>query len=502
MMQKKNRYLTFILLTTCLLACSEFEFPEVIDDPISGDVDFSNIVFLGGSRFAELEDGALSARGHQFSIPNLFLKELGFVDETEIITPFVNSENGYNIYEDQTTLTAGSYSVFFPTDDTLFFKREVRLGTQLSYANADNESLNSYSFPQSGILDITETSRGTNPYISGFFGNSNALLDRVAAANPSLFILDLGFQDLLNFATNGATGNPNSSDINTTTNQDLLSNDAFRLQLQRVVDLLLSGNPESKGLLLNIPDFIDFPYFSQASPLINGHVAAKPSIRTNAFASASVFNQNIIDYYNQNPNPPPGERRPLLDYAGQVNTDQWGLLVLDNSLSDISLNGNTIPKIRQMSLSEFVFYKDEQQLWSGLGSLVENPILPDGYLSLDNAEFIRQKVSEYNAVISEVVANANGRLAIVDSHGLFQRMFEGYGRLLGNPPEGINIAGVRYEPFISRDGIFSADGLNLNPVGKAIITNEIISVINRQFDGNLQSVDPNNVPKTSFGIGN
>jgi len=501
-MRKQNRYLLYIFLFINTLACSEFEFPEVLDEPISGDVDFSNIVFLGGSRFAELEDGALSIRGHQYSIPNLFLKGLEFIEQDQIVTPFVNSENGFNVYEDQANTTIGSYSVFFPTDDTLFFKREVSLGTPLNYENAGSEALSSYSFPHAGILEISQTSRNTNPFISSFFGNTSSIIDRAVASNPSLFVLDIGFQDILNFATNGAEGNPDLSDTNVASNEDLLSNDTFRSELQQLVDRFLNSNPDAKGILLNIPDFIDFPFFSRASPLINGHVAAKPTIRTDAFASASVFNQNVTEYYIQNPNPAPGERRPLLDYAGRVDIDQWGLLVIDNDLADISLNGEVIPKVKQLTLRDFVFYRNEQKRWSGLGSLVENPVQPNGYLNEDDAEFIRQKVLAYNTVIREIISNSNGRLALVDSYSLFQRMFTGYGRLLGNPPEGINIAGVRYEPFISRDGIFSADGLNLNPVGKAIIVNEIISVINTQFAGNLERVDPNNVPKTSFGIGN
>jgi len=77
-------------------------------------------------------------------------------------------------------------------------------------------------------------------------------------------------------------------------------------------------------------------------------------------------------------------------------------------------------------------------------------------------------------------------------------MTTGFSKLLENEADGLNVEGVVLQPSISRFGVFSADGLNLNPVGNSLIVNAIISAINNNLNGNLRQVNPNNLPGTTF----
>ncbi|MBO3697623.1 hypothetical protein [Roseivirga sp. E12] len=498
----RKHFLFFMLLF--LYGCSEFEFPDPIITPEpTADADFSKIVFIGGSRFAGIDDGALSSRGYQFSVPNLFLKELGFVSSDAIVAPRVNSENGFNIYTN-TNLSGneGSFRLFFPQDDTLFFKRETRLGTPLTYENQGVDQLQVFSFPNATIFEITEGTQSTNPYLSAFFNNSSSLLERAKTVSPSFFVLDMGFDDIFGFAKSGITGNMAVNVMSNFNKGDLLSEDLFRERIQNTVDELLSTGTEVKGLLFNIPDIIDYPFFSLMPTSINNHVRSKGSLRIDAHFRAVDFNNLIFDYYDLHPGVSDEDRRPLLDFGGGIDADRWGLVAEDETLTDLVLNGLTIPKLKQLELLDFVFYQNEQQLWTGFGSLVENPIREDGYLDQDEAKLIQEKIVAYNTIIKEVADASNGKLAIVDMAKFFEEMFVGYSRLLGNPTEGLNIDGVRLEPLISRDGIFSGDGINMNPVGNAVIINRMIEAINQHFNGNLTKLDPNNLPNTPFDIGN
>lgn len=504
-MAKRMKNYILLLFTVLLLhACSEFEFPEPVTqlNP-QADADFSNVVFIGGIRFSGVVDGALSSQGYEYSVPNLFLKELGFVDQEAVVAPRIISENGFNIYTNSDLNgTDGAFRLFYPQDDTLFFKRETRLGTSLTYENSGSDALRTFAFPQATIFDITETGSAVNPYTNAFFDNSTSVLQRAKAINPSFFIMDMGFDDIFGFTKKGATGELNINAMGDFEPGDLLSEDLFRTRLQSAVDEMLSTNPEVKGLLFNIPDIFKYPFFTLMPTSINNHAITKPSIHTEARSRAFSFNEIIRDYYSQNPIVTDEDRRPMIDFFGMVETDRWALLVQDEMLTDLVYNGTPIPKLKQVELSDYVFYQNEQLLWSGYGTLTENPIKEDGYLDLNEAVLIQGRIRAYNAIILDIINNSNGRLAQVDTFQFFEDMFIGYNRLLGNPTEGLNIDGVRLEPLISRDGIFSGDGINMNPVGNVVITNRIIDAINEHFNGNLRRLDPNNVPNTPFDIGN
>lgn len=489
---------TLLLLTLVVLTACEYEFPDpvAITEP-SADADFSNIVFVGGSRLAGIEDGALSIRGNQYAVPNLFLKELGFVASDQVVTPFVNSENGFNIYENaDLNGTEGAYRVFFPSADTVFFKRELTNGTALAFDNAGNGALNSFSFPGASILDVTESGRSVNPYTNAFFDNSQSILARATSANPSFFVLDLGYQDMLNFVLNGATGDMNAG-VATAGVADLPSEAFFRTKLEEATNALLNQNANAKGVLINIPDFTLFPYFVRTSYDITPFVIADRPLQATVRGEAAAFNNSLIQFYQANPGIPSADRRPFIDYGADAAFN-WGIMVEDNTLADVTFNGNVIPKVRQLKIDDYMFYKSEQRLRTGYGMQVSNPVPNNGFISFEKGEEIKAKIAAYNAIIQDVANNSGGRLMVADTYTVFNQMTNGFNRLLGNAADGLNVDGVVLEPRISRFGVFSTDGLNLNPVGNAIVVNTIVNAINNNINGNLRQVNPNNLPGTTF----
>lgn len=99
-----------------------------------------------------------------------------------------------------------------------------------------------------------------------FFPNiTSALIDEIEANSPSFLVIDAGMQDIVNFALNGAEGNTEVNDPNTFQMGDLLTESAFKSKLEELTNTLLNQSNETKGILMNIPDILNFPMFIKLS---------------------------------------------------------------------------------------------------------------------------------------------------------------------------------------------------------------------------------------------
>ncbi|HEY9117962.1 MAG TPA: hypothetical protein VIN11_09070, partial [Roseivirga sp.] len=490
-----------IFLITILVgftAC-EYEFPTPPEEVVQSaqNADLTKISFIGGTRFAGLMDGGYTANSVQYSIPNLMLQNGNFIEADATVTPAVSITSGFNVFENATlTGTTGAYKLFYPTADTTQFKRTILDGESLQFENAGSTNLQAYAFPGLGLLDITEANT-SNIYESAFFTNqSSSLATQIAQSSSTFFVLDAGYEDLLNFSLNGAAGNSSLNDANIFTRGDLLSETLFRSKLEALTNQLLNSDPNAKGVLLNIPNFLQFPIFSKVrydlTPFIDRTIYV-----SSARSQAASFNSKVLAYNTQNPNTPAADRRPLFDFASD-NRGNWGIVIEDPTLADVTYNGEDIPKIRHAKVNEYFIYQNENALRTGYGSQLDEPVPNNKFITNAEEAIINQKIAAYNAIITDVAANSNGRLIVADTKALFDQLFTGYDRFLGNSPEGTTINGVFYEPLISDFGMFSTDGLNLNPAGNAILSNTIVNAINNGFGGNLKGINPNELPGTEF----
>ena len=500
----KNIRTILILTLIALHACGDYTAPEPTASPPqeAADADLSSIIFIGGSRLAGLEDGALSQRSVSFSVAHQLLTSGEFVQNASEVIPFSSSGNGFNIYENtEISGSQGKYIASFTQTDTTSFKRFIASGDALTYANNNASNLRSFSFPQADVLDFTENNP-SNAFVKSFFPSLNEPLADLAAGNsPSFMVFDAGMQDLVNFALNGAEGNAEVTDAGSFQNGDLMSEALFRSKVEELTNTFLNQNPDSKGVLMNIPNILNFPMFIKlrfdVTPfIINNSRAFFSTLRDDV----DEYNQQLLDFYDQNPGIPSSERRPFMDF-GSDSRFNWGITVVDNDLGDVTINGQELPKIRHAKRDEFVLFRLENDLRSGYGSMLNDPVPATGFISNAEASLLQNKIQAYNNILEDIAANSNGKLAIADTDALFEEMFLGFDRFLGNPAQGITVNGVLLEPLISDFGIFSTDGINLNPIGNTLIANVIIEAINTHFTGTVRQIDPNGVPGTDFKIG-
>lgn len=496
---KLKLYISISLLSLILISC-EYEFPAPIEEPERGaqSANLANTVFLGGSRFSGLIDGGYSIGTSKYNLPYLILSQNGLIESEAIVGPDASISSGFNVYLNSNLNGAlGNYEVFYPSLDTTQFKRRTLNGEALSFNNQGSTSLNSFSVPGLGILDVTQDN-SSNIYLNELYpALSGNLISIVSQSSPTFIVIDMGFEDILNFSLNGAAGNAEVTDPMLMNPGDLPSEALFQAQLESLVASLVNSN--TKGILLNIPSILQFPMFSRIKYDLTPYIEGTP-VRTTARSHANSLNAKLLGYYAQNPNTPANERRPLFDFEND-NRFNWGIINEDPTLADVTYNGEDLPKIRHALSNEYVIYKNENALRSGYGSSFDNPVSHRDFITAREAQLINNKIAAYNLIIANVAASSGGNIVVADSKALFDGLFAGYDRILNNAPEGTTVDGVFYEPLISNFGMFSSDGLNLNPAGTAIFGNLLIDTINQGFGGNLKRLNPNSLPGTNFQLG-
>lgn len=503
-MKLYSRFFRFCLIIAgcCLLTLGcQYTFPEPVVDKTGSlnNADLSNTAFVGGTLFSGLQNGALTSELSVYSIPQIFLNHItnNADDDGMEFSPKVSSENGFNIFENQSlTSDIGQYKLVYPTPDTVDFARVTTNGSPFGYDNP-NESISNYSFPKAQMLDFTETNRNENPFVSAFFNSTESIISKVSNQSPTFFVMNPGYEDILAYAINGAVGNRDQNNAQNHIYEDLISENLFETKLTQMVEELWATNPNAKGALMNIPNFLNFPYFIEVkfdiTPFVNGSPLYAQMVQ-----KANIYNNELSNYYQQNSHIPFDERRPPLDFAGD-RIYNWGIIVTDEELGDVEDSfGNPLPKIRHALRGERIFYPVETKLNKSKGHFPENALSEKEYLKVSDLEFIENRINSFNEVINRVVAQSNGRLGLVDVNSYFDLLFEGLDLFLNVRADGVEIDGVLFYPGIEKLGIFSADGLNLNARGNALIVNQIIESLNAEFNGSISHVDVHQFPGTSI----
>lgn len=487
-MKAHKSILALISMMALTISSCSYEFPEVPEEVLGQleNADLTNPVFIGSTAYSGISDGVLTSESIKFSVPELLLSSWRSLGTEELISsPTVASTVGSNLYESN----SGPYFLTYSNPDTTTFIRRIEeQGEAFVYDNS-GASIKNFSFPRAQILDFTENGRTENSFKSSFLGNNNAIVTTATSNAPSFFVLNLGLEDLMGFALSGGEGNPNQNSATAHVYADMLSPALFETKLNEVVNAFLTANPNAKGALVNVPDFLKFPFFSKVKFDITPYVI-NSNIPRDMRTQANIYNNRLIAYYQTNPGVPPNQRRPFLDFANDIQF-QWGTLVIDNNLGDVVSNGQTLPKARHTLANEIIFYSNETLLFDKIGQFPSNAISEDRYLKVADIVAINQRRAAYNQIIQSVVNASNGRLTLIDMKSYFDQLFQGFNPLLDNFGEGAVVNGATFLPVIGQFGIFSADGLNLNNRGNALLANQLVQKLNQDFSGNLKGIDAN-----------
>jgi lysophospholipase L1-like esterase len=487
-----------ILLTGCegqedSLVDSRLENNPIPDQTVTasqGSADFSKYVAIGNSITAGLMDAALYNDGQESAFANLLSQQLEIAVMSDGATfdsfdqPDINSENGFNISvpnpDPQTNEVPGRFVL-----DTSIPGPVPTMGEPIEPFTGDKASLNNFGVPGIVVGQLLTPATGgpndpQNPAFNPFYqrfatspGSSTILGDAIAT-QPTFFTLWIGNNDVLGYALSGA-----SNEAIFTSEND------FETQFNAVVNNLLS-NTSAEGVVANIPPILALPVF-QAVPY-------NPIPLDEA--TAQQLNAAYTDYNNglqqavaaQLITQQEADRRTINFMAGDN-----AFVLEDENLTDLS--GLGLPPLRQSETTDLVLLSAGSVLGTDLGNGpvgLQDPVGDNLVLTPEEQGAIQQRSIAFNTTIASAVAANSDRLVLYDTNNPSGAFFDLFG--LDGSALGISLNGVTLQPDFSPNGVFSTDGVHPNPRGHALLTNEIIDLLENNYGAEIPKVDVLDLP--------
>lgn len=514
--------LALMLTIGCQQEVMELEpLPPVTGEP--GSADFTKFVSIGNSLTAGYQAGALFQEGQDNSYPKVMSEQFALVSTNDPFDqPDTGSTNGcYN----PPTCSLGRLVLFDPDGTgTAYSPAPAPAGTPTMPApfnttSADHiksiapytgnkTNLNNFGVPGIILAQILIPATGGpstsnpafNPYYARFASNpstngttGSTILGDALAAQPTFFSFWMGNNDVLGFATTGASGAIPMTDAA-----------AFAGYFQTAISTILASNANLKGVVANIPDVTSIPFFKtvayNAIPLdattagqLNAGFAGYNTAMTNTkgalLANPAAFGLSAAQAQAIGAEI---DTRSVTFAAGLTNK----IVIEENTLVDMGPFWDAFVGAGQMTSTQraqLAPYEQIRQTTSAdliclsagaiLGKTVGgNPQLINGLTvplgdqyALIPAEItaIKDRTAAFNATIASVVAGSSNRIALVDANAKFTKLANSATAAVDNIPVNATFA----PPY----GLFSEDGVHPNNRGSAYIAKIFIEAINEKF---------------------
>lgn len=434
-------YIVFgVAATAFVVSCT----PELSNpDPQPGEANFTKVIAIGGDFMAGYQDGALFMDGQQKSLPALMGRQFELVGGGSFNQNYVaagsslgwNSKPWESWFIQQShmgwrTDCEGTVSLG-PVKDSLSVAAAASL-----YANSFDINNRNFAVPFATTAELFSTSLGlaptgnTNPFYHRFAawpGVSTPVMEALAS-DATFFSAWLGMEDIFEYARRGGE------------ETTIASSAQFSVYLDSILSGLTANG--AKGVIANIPDFRDFPYYTLVPWNGADLTLAKADSLNDIYAITLPhihFHEGSNGFMINDVNHPTGYR--------QIRRNEY--ITLSVPLDSMKC--------------EF------------MGILFT--VLPDRYV-LDSTEvsFIDQMIAEYNSVIEQKAAQYG--LAFVDMKSYFRSV-----------NAGIKWDGVDFNETFVSGGFFSLDGYHPNQKGYALIANEFIFAINAKYGATIPTLN-------------
>jgi hypothetical protein len=489
------------------------------ETPSKGNADFTKFVAIGNSLTAGFQANALFNSGQANSLPKILSKQFAVVGGGAFNQPDIGSVNGFSsqaapgYYLGRYILfdpdgptgprTPAPYPAHFPGSSVTCPSAVLTPALPAPYNTADlptaftgdQTALNNFAVP--GILLaqalIPDTGNPASPYYNGLWARFasqpgvKSIMQDALAANGSFFLFDLGNNDVLGYATTGASGAiPLTSQAN------------FSTYYGQAIGALLAASGTSKGVIANIPDVTSIPFFKAVpwnsiafkstdvatiEAINNGYVAYNAGIQNSGLGlSADEIAKRTIAPFQVGKNP---------------------IVITDKTLTDLS--GFGLPSIRQATAADLITLTAGGVLGTCVGgdaTKINGITVPlaDKYVLMGSSsdgstpeiDLIKSRTAEFNAIIKAAADGSNGRIALADVNAALTALVT-YKAGIYN--------GVTITPdFAPPTGAFSEDGVHPNSRGYAFMANVYIAAINAAFSAKVPLVDISTYPGTSLPV--
>ena len=438
-MKKNKIILLTITAAISLIGCRKVDFDVV--DRTQGTADFTHYVSLGNSLTQGYQDGGLYQEGQALSYPSIIAKQMSFVNTNmdDFTQPMCSGNgSGYMHLE----WVNNEIDVVSPTDPNGY----TESATWADWGT--NEKANKYSnLGVAGIKLINCVDlNSTDEKINHLFLNG---LDPFFAGNPYSRYLEWGGNPLVPFSEPPVQylDHVKSSGATFFTcwlgNNDVLSY-ATSGGNEGAVDLSLLGLGTVKFSGLSDPTEFHTKYDSILKALSDmgakGIVATLPDV-------TSIPNLNTITISS-------------LKESGWA--DVW--------ITD--MNGN----VRVGTDEDLIILSASTNVENGEGSSQSNPLGKDLVLDVDEVALCQSRTAEFNNSIVTLAAKYGFAVADMNAY-------------MTDLKSGLAFDGIDFSPKYIEGGLFSLDGVHLNPRGYAVIANKFISEINAYYGSNIPKTD-------------
>ncbi len=458
-----------------------------------GSADFSKYVAIGNSLTAGYSDGALFSKGQAVSFPNILAGQFALAGGGSFSQPLMNDDLG-GLVLGGTQLTSNRY-VFDPVAQLPI----VLQGTPTTdvsnispgpYNNMGVPGAKSFHLLANGYGNLAGVVPGlANPFFVRMASSPNAsVLEDVIAQSPTFFTLWIGANDVLAFAISGGAGVDNNATGNldpaTYGGNDITNSNVFGQVYGAILQTI--SQTGAKGVVANLPNVTDAPYFT---------TVPYNAIPLDA-ATASIVNQAYAQYNG-------GLQQAFLALSGtglftaeevakrtiNFSAGQNAVVIVDEDLTDLGAINPAfaaLPKYRQATAEDLLVLPAR----TFLGTLADpnNPLSVNGVaipladqwvLTPEEQASISAATTAFNATIEALATQFD--LGFFDSNSLLHQV----------ATTGYNIGGsAEITDAYVTGGAFSLDGIHPSPRGYAVLANSMIDIINEKYGANLPKVNP------------
>ena len=532
----KNKFIYLAIIAAGFASCEpEFD-KEVGANYSSGEADFTSYVAIGNSLTAGYMDGTVSRVGQTYSYPNLLAQQFALVGGGAFTQPSyeddVNSLGGIQGLTGTRLVINASVGGVQPIAGS----PTITLAPQaMAYNNMGVPSAKSFHLRLPGYGNLAGVALGlANPYFVRHATTTTAtVIGDAMIKNPTFFTNWIGGNDvLLSYATSGgakADGMTPAVDHNATGfinplaygGNDITNSDLFEDTYTNLINTLTNGG--AKGVVCTIPSVTSIPYFTTIpyNPVSDQALTANPNVGliTSLYQFLSdATNSRIapLNLTDGQPNPVIINDVDLVSISNQISniapiygntiinttptTDpQYALkITFANFLIN---NANTLGvlygKARQSTSSDLLVLPSRSVIGVDPADSAANPLDVPGItepmankwvLTATEKTKVANATAAYNASIRSIAATKN--LAVADMNSIMTQLVSGLRIETGQVYTANYFSGSTTEGLV----LFSLDGVHPNARGYAVITNEIIKVINAHYKSNLPLHNPSYFP--------
>lgn len=450
-----------------------------VDKITSGQADLSKYVALGDSFMAGISDGTLYLDAQQNSLPNMLAVQFAKVGGSETFNQPLVKDNigGLAIagnpipgFDNRLTLQIVNGSpapVNVQGNSTTDVTASV--AGQGPFQNLGVPGAKSFHllFPGYGNIQGMTTQPATaNPYYVRFAKPNTSIIAEAVSQKPTFYTLWIGANDVLEYARTGG-------EIKSITSNELFTN-AVKATLGELTKV------GAKGIVANVPDILNIPYFQ---------LIPQKSIPVDA-ATAEKINKAYAQYNGGLQLAVAAKAITAAEAAKRTIAFSAGAnypVIIDTDLSDLNLAGRDIPKIRQLKAGELVIlpaakFLGKEAVPGNQNSIygVGVPLNPSWVLTHNEVMNIKNAIAGYNSSIKNISAQL--KVPMLNADAVYKKL----------NAKGILWNGANYSTEFVKGGLISLDGIHPTQRGYAVIANEFIQSINDNYYANVPLVDINN----------